>query len=153
MQVISCTEEHKDRLTEIWLLSVSRSLSDADPGQLGFYTRMFKEEILERFEIWAVRARFGGDLTGFIAMNGPKVELLVVHPHYQGQGIARLLLDHAGQRGELAVDVGEQNAGAYDFYQRYGFVETGRSDLDVHGQPSPTLHLLRPQLEPQTGAS
>ncbi|NGZ75632.1 GNAT family N-acetyltransferase [Saccharibacillus alkalitolerans] len=154
MQIIMCTEEHKDRLTEIWLMSIRRTLSDLDPGDVQFYARLFREEVLERLELYAVQSRFGGELTGFIAMNGSKVELLVVHPHYQGQGIADMLIGHVSLRGELAVDVGDQTPEVYDFYQRFGFIEAGRSEQDAHGRPGATVHLLRPQqLEPQTGAS
>lgn len=152
MQIIMCTEEHKDRLTEIWLMSVRRTLSDLDPGDVQFYARLFQEEILERLELHAVRSRLGGELTGFIAMNGSKVELLVVHPHYQGQGIAGVLLEHVSQRGELAVDVGEQTPDVYDFYQSLGFIESGRSESDTAGRPGATVHLMRPHLNAQTGA-
>ena len=72
MQIIKCTEENNDRLTEIWMLSVRRTLSDLDPGDVQFYARLFQEEILERLELHAVQSRFGGELTGFIAMNGSK---------------------------------------------------------------------------------
>ncbi|WP_172252625.1 GNAT family N-acetyltransferase [Saccharibacillus deserti] len=153
MQIIRCTEENNDRLTEIWMLSVRRTLSDLDPGDVQFYARLFREEILERLELHAVQSRFGGELTGFIAMNGSKVELLVVHPHYQGQGVAGMLLDHVSQRGELAVDVGEQTPDVYDFYQSVGFIETGRSESDASGRSVATVHLLRPEFKAQTGAS
>lgn len=153
MQIIACTEEHQDRLTEIWLLSVRRTLSDLDPSDIQFYARLFREEILERLELHAVRGRFGGELTGFIAMKDSKVELLVVHPHYQGQGVANALLDHVSQRGELAVDVGDQTPDIYEFYQSLGFVESGRSDSAASGRAGSTVHLLRPGLDAQTGVS
>ncbi|GGN91042.1 GNAT family N-acetyltransferase [Saccharibacillus kuerlensis] len=153
MQIITCTEEHQDRLTEIWMMSIRRTLSDLDPGDIQFYARLFGEEILERLELYAVQSRFGGELTGFIAMNGSKVELLVVHPHYQGQGVAGMLLDHVAQRGELAVEVGDQAPAVYDFYHRFGFVETGRSEQNHSGRSGATVHLLRPQLEQHPGAS
>lgn len=153
MQIVTCTEEHKDRLTEIWLMSIRRTLSDLDPSDIRFYTGLFQEEILERLELYAVGGRFGGDLTGFIAMNGSKVELLVVHPHYQGQGVAALLLDHVSQRGELAVDVADQTPDIYEFYQSLGFVESGRSESSASGNAVSTVHLMRPQFHTQTDAS
>ncbi|OWA33645.1 hypothetical protein B9G55_20065 [Saccharibacillus sp. O16] len=153
MQIIMCTEEHKDRLTEIWMMSVRRTLSDLDPGSVEFYARLFHEEIVERLELYAMQSRFGGELTGFIAMNGSKVELLVVHPHYQGQGIAGMLLDHVSQRGELAVDVGDQTPEVYDFYQSVGFVEAGRSEAGAFGRPGATVHLMRPELNAHSDVS
>lgn len=153
MQIIMCTEEHQDRLTEIWMMSVRRTLSDLDPGSIQFYARLFHEEILERLELYAVQSRFGGELTGFIAMNGSKVELLVVHPHYQGQGVAGMLLDHVSQRGELAVDIVDQTPDVYDFYQSFGFVEAGRSEAGTSGRQEATVHLLRPELKSHSDVS
>lgn len=144
MQIITCTEEHKDRLTEMWLISVHRTLYDLDPGDIEGYVHLFQENIVDKMELHGVRSRFGGELTGFIAMNGPKVELLVVHPHYQGQGISDMLLEYVAKRGELVVDVTEQAPDVYDYYQRLGFIEAGRSGT--------TLHLIRPSLLEQTGA-
>lgn len=42
---------------------------------------------------------------------------------------------------KLTVDVNEQNAGAHAFYKKYGFVQTGRSELDGAGKPYPLIHM------------
>jgi hypothetical protein len=41
----------------------------------------------------------------------------------------------------LTVDVNEQNPRAYAFYQRYSFVDVGRSEVDSAGRPFPLLHM------------
>lgn len=43
--------------------------------------------------------------------------------------------------GVRAVDVNEDNTQAVGFYERLGFVQVGRSELDGQGKPYPTLHM------------
>ncbi len=65
-------------------------------------------------------------------------------PALHGQGLGRQLLDHvicADPSTAWTVDVNEQNPGATRFYERYGFVRIGRSELDASGRPFPLLHL------------
>jgi len=47
------------------------------------------------------------------------------------------------RKGQLRVDVNEQNAGASAFYESMGFQVAGRSPLDRQGRPYPLLHLVR----------
>jgi putative acetyltransferase len=44
--------------------------------------------------------------------------------------------------GTLSTDVNLQNSQAVGFYQRMGFVETGRSEVDSQGRSCPLLHLM-----------
>ena len=44
-------------------------------------------------------------------------------------------------KGELTVDVNEQNPAAVRFYEACGFVVEGRSELDSSGRPFPLLHM------------
>ena len=63
-------------------------------------------------------------------------------PELFGRGVGGALLRHARNRhGALHLEVNEQNARALAFYQRQGFVITGRSALDSAGRPYPLLHL------------
>jgi putative acetyltransferase len=55
------------------------------------------------------------------------------------------MVEHArGLRGELTVDVNEQNPAACRFYEACGFVVVGRSELDSTGRPFPLLHMRLP---------
>jgi putative acetyltransferase len=55
----------------------------------------------------------------------------------QGKGVGRALMDHALQlKGALDVEVFAQNVIGRRFYERYGFVETGRS---THTDTNETL--------------
>ena len=91
-------------------------------------------------EVWL--AEEGGRPAGFLGCDGPHVEMLFVKPELFGRGVGGALLRHARNRhGALRLEVNEQNARALAFYQRQGFVITGRSALDSAGRPYPLLHL------------
>ena len=81
---------------------------------------------------------------------GSHMEALFVDPDHHGTGVGRALVDHALTRDPapdpthnptLSVDVNEQNAMARRFYERAGFVATGRSDRDGQGRHYPLIHL------------
>lgn len=80
---------------------------------------------------------------GFMLIDGTHMEALFVDPDVRGTGIGRQLLQHGlSLHGALSTDVNMQNSQAVGFYQRMGFVETGRSDVDSQGRPYPLIHLL-----------
>ena len=89
--------------------------------------------------------------TGFMLLDGNRVEALFIDPEHQGQGLGTRLLDHARQQNpdaaELLVDVNEQNPDALAFYHARGFEVIRRSPVDDAGRPFPLLH-LRKKLNP-----
>jgi putative acetyltransferase len=92
-------------------------------------------------EIW-VACDVSGIVMGFMGLSGRKMEALFLAPEFQGRGAGRLLVRHAQSlRGELTVDVNEQNAAARRFYEACGFVVEGRSELDEQGRPYPLLYM------------
>ncbi|KAB7731575.1 GNAT family N-acetyltransferase [Rudanella paleaurantiibacter] len=79
---------------------------------------------------------------GFAGVADGKLEMLFVDPDWRGQGVGGRLLRYAvTELGARALDVNEQNEGALGFYQKAGFVITGRSPLDGLGKPFPLLHM------------
>lgn len=79
---------------------------------------------------------------GFMLVDGSHMEALFIDPDSRGQGVGRALVAHAlSSQPGLTTDVNEQNAQAVGFYERMGFVATGRSDLDGQGRPYPLIHL------------
>lgn len=79
---------------------------------------------------------------GFMLVDGSHMEALFIDPDSRGQGVGRALVAHAlSSQPGLTTDVNEQNAQAVGFYERIGFVATGRSDLDGQGRPYPLIHL------------
>jgi ribosomal protein S18 acetylase RimI-like enzyme len=89
-------------------------------------------------------AEAAGRPVGFIALLGQTVGGLFVDPAHHGRGAGRaLVLDAAGRKGALDVEVYEANAGARAFYRALGFVETGRREADDMGRPLPLISLRR----------
>lgn len=83
-----------------------------------------------------------GRPVGFMLLDGAHMEALFIDPACRGQGVGRLLVEHAlGLCPVLTTDVNEQNGQAVGFYARLGFTPTGRSERDGQGRPYPLVHL------------
>lgn len=79
---------------------------------------------------------------GFMLIDEGHMEALFVDPVASGQGVGTALVRHGVMRHPgMTTDVNEQNAPAIGFYERMGFVRTGRSPRDGQGRPYPLLHL------------
>ncbi|WP_152398123.1 GNAT family N-acetyltransferase [Paenibacillus cellulositrophicus] len=141
-QITAYREEDHDYLVELWYRAVRETHAFLTETDIAFYRRIVDEQALKHVEVWVEKDDSGVPL-GFIGLDGSMVEMLFVDPDRHGQGIGTRLLRYAEQLkgSRLRVDVNEQNDGAYAFYQRYGFVRTGRSELDGSGRPFPLLHL------------
>ncbi|WP_433620197.1 GNAT family N-acetyltransferase [Paenibacillus cellulositrophicus] len=141
-QITAYLEDDHDYLVELWYRAVRETHAFLTEADIAFYRRIVDEQALKHVEVWVEKDDSGVPL-GFIGLDGSMVEMLFVDPDRHGQGIGTRLLRYAEQLkgSRLRVDVNEQNDGAYAFYQRYGFVRTGRSELDGSGRPFPLLHL------------
>jgi len=109
-----------------------------------------KPLILEHYfaAVDLVCARDETGIAGFCGVHDGNIEMLFLAPEARGRGIGRLLVAHAiSRQGATRVDVNEQNAQALGFYQRMGFVVTGRSPLDGQGKPYPLLHMVLADFE------
>lgn len=109
-----------------------------------------KPLILEHYfaAVDLVCARDDTGIAGFCGVHDGNIEMLFLAPEARGRGIGRLLVAHAiSRQGATRVDVNEQNVQALGFYQRMGFVVTGRSPLDGQGKPYPLLHMVLADFE------
>ncbi|WP_028550268.1 acetyltransferase [Paenibacillus sp. UNC451MF] len=141
-EIVPYQEKDHDRLVDIWYKAVRLTHTFLSEEDIQFYHHIVRTEALQGVEIW-METNQSNVPTGFIGLDGTKIEMLFVDPNYHGQGVGTRLIKHAEQiKGScLLVDVNEQNKGATAFYKRYGFVQTGRSELDGTGRPFPLLHL------------
>lgn len=135
-------EHDHDHLVDIWHRAVVHTHSFLSEEDLRFYHNLVRNGALREVEVWA-EVNEKKQPTGFIGLDGTKIEMLFVDPDHHGQGVGRRLIQHAERLkgARLQVDVNEHNEGAYAFYQRLGFVQTGRSELDGSGRPYPLIHL------------
>lgn len=135
----------RDALVDIWLRSVRAThtfLSEEDIESLLPPTREYLTS--DEPELW-VLCSDSGAVMGFMGMSGSTVEALFLAPEFHRCGGGRRLVRHAQElRGELTVDVNEQNPAARRFYEACGFIVEGRSELDDAGRPFPLLHMRLP---------
>jgi putative acetyltransferase len=131
-----------ETLADIWLRSVRAThdfLSEADVRSLLPHVRDYLSA--PESELW-VLCSDSGAVMGFMGMAGSKMEALFLAPEFHRRGGGRRLVRHARElRGELTVDVNEQNPAARRFYEACGFVVEGRSETDDAGRPFPLLHM------------
>jgi putative acetyltransferase len=141
----------RERLLEIWLRSVRATHTFLSEEDIQSFVPIVREVALAELEIWVLCSDSGSPV-GFMGLSGSKVEALFLAPEFLRCGGGRRLIRHAQElKGELTVDVNEQNPAARLFYQACGFVVEGRSELDSTGRPFPLLHmrLRAPNPKPQ----
>jgi putative acetyltransferase len=83
-----------------------------------------------------------GTATGFIGVEGNRIEMLFISTSERGKGLGRKLIEHAVARhSATTVTVNEQNPQAVGFYEHLGFTIYDRSTLDEQGRPYPLLYM------------
>ncbi len=92
---------------------------------------------------WVTVAIRNGRPVGFLAQEGGYIHGLYIDPGARGQGVGRLLMDHAkARRDRLALRVAQCNAMAKRFYRRAGFDETARGDGSENDENLPDVHFV-----------
>lgn len=78
---------------------------------------------------WMTVAENDAGVLGFLARDGAEIHALYLARGVCGQGVGQSLMDHAKTAShKLQLWTYAANSRALTFYQRQGFVETGRSD-------------------------
>ena len=131
-----------NRLTELWEASVRAThhfLREEDIENLMPYVT---EGLVN---IRYLYVAFDADApTAFIGIQDEKIEMLFVSPQYLRKGIGKQLVNMAVKNHQaIFVDVNEQNPGARAFYEKLGFVEFGRTEIDEQGNPFPIIEMRR----------
>lgn len=136
------TEADHDAIVALWEAAVRATHDFLTEEDIVFF-RGFLLGIFSHLNVQV--AELDGRVAGFIGNSERHIEALFVDPAQHQRGIGRQLLDAliaADPRVPWTVDVNEQNPGATGFYEHYGFVRIGRSELDASGRPFPLLHLV-----------
>src|SRR5512145_744875 len=132
--------EAKDRagLVTLWLESVRASHDFLSEAEIQSLLPAVTEELHgDALELW-VFCSASDQPIAFLGLDGAKIEALWVAPEHQRRGVGRRLVAHAtALRGELTLDVNEQNVSAQRFYAACGFTVEGRSEFDSAGRPYP----------------
>lgn len=117
---------------------------------LALERRNVEQVHLPSTETWVWDAN--GCVAGFIALVDKEIGGLFVDPVLHGRGIGRSLVEHARRlRGELEVEVFEENALGRAFYLACGFTELSQG---VHRETGrAVIRLWLPSPEPSTERS
>ncbi len=129
-----------ERVVEIWREAVDAThtfLSPSDRLELDALIASF----LPQASLW-IAADENDRALAFMLVEDGHMEALFVDPAKRGQGVGAALVRHGlSLHPAMTTDVNEQNGQAVGFYERMGFVQTGRSPLDGQGRSYPLLHL------------
>lgn len=127
-------------LSDLWRASVRASHDFLTSEEIAGLLPTVREA-MERIETLLVVGS-NNQIVAFMGIDADKVEMLFVAPDHFGQGIGRLLMNHAIEKfGIRQVDVNEQNPRAAEFYYHMDFEVFGRMELDPRGKPFPILKL------------
>ena len=131
-----------NRLTELWEASVCAThhfLREKDIENLKPYVT---EGLAGIRHIYV--AADAAVPTAFIGIQDEKIEMLFVSPQHLRTDIGKQLVDMAVKNHQAVfVDVNEQNSDARAFYEKLGFVESGRTETDGQGNPFPIIEMRR----------
>lgn len=138
--IIRVTNQNYAELTSVWEASVRSTHHFLEEEDMIF----FKSRIagyagaMDSFYVKNADNR----MAGFIGIAEKNIEMLFIHPSERGKGLGKKLLNFAFDSYDAyKVDVNEQNEQAVIFYEKMGFREVSRDELDSSGKPYPILHM------------
>ena len=100
---------------------------------------------------WITVCESGGALTGFIALDGPRIQSLYVLGSAQNAGIGRALLDWAKtDRARLELWTFQANEAAQRFYLANGFEEAQRTDGAGNEEGLPDVRYIWTRADKET---
>ena len=141
MKIRKAQQEDHEALLRIWESSVRATHDFLSEQHIQSLLPVVRDQALPALEVW-VLCNEEADSVGFVGLDGNKLEALFISPSSFRQGCGKILLEHARSlKGNLQVDVNEQNPRAVEFYLSNGFSVSGRSPTDPQGLPFPLLHL------------
>jgi putative acetyltransferase len=136
------TPQDRSVLFDVWLRAVRSTHTFVADADIEAFKPLVRDYLASNETEFWVLCDDDGSIMGFMGIAGPRMESLFLAPEFHRRGGGRRLVAHArAMRGELTVDVNEQNTAAVDFYEACGFVVEDRSELDATGRPYPLLQM------------
>lgn len=138
------TSDDLPRALEIWRAAVDATHAFLTPEHRAEIEVMVAREHLPNVDLW-VATDADEVVQGFMGMGADEIDSLFVDPIVHGRGYGSALVAHAlAMMPGVKVDASEQAPQAVAFYERRGFVRTGRSPTDPMGRPYPLIHFHFP---------
>ncbi len=118
-------EDDTDALVAIWRSASVIAHPFLSPQFVEQEASNLRKIYLPHAQTWVTE--YNNKPVGFIAMIDNEIGGLFLDPDYHGRKLGKNMVDYAVEKkGHLHVEVFEKNAVGRRFYDRYGFVETGR---------------------------
>ncbi len=125
----------------IWESAVKATHGFLKEEDFNFYKSKLISDYFPQLKLYAYYSD-SKEITGFMGIDGNKLEMLFIHDSFRGKGIGKKLLKYAVNTLNVnKVDVNEQNDKAIGFYEVFGFIIVSRSETDDSGKPYPILHM------------
>jgi putative acetyltransferase len=139
-KISAISRDEYEQVIELWDSSVRETHNFVSETDIHFYkSNMVK--YLNNVNLYAVRDD-ASQIIGFMGTSEDNIELLFVQPQQMKKGIGKFLINYAVNQLQIKkVDVNEQNAQAFRFYQKMGFCVENRSEYDSEGLLYPILHM------------
>lgn len=138
------TAIHYPSILSLWESSVRATHHFLAEPDIQVYKSLLSDDYFDQLQLFGVTGA-KDELTGFIAIEDKKIQMLFISPSARGTGIGKALINYVFQHHHVkAVDVNEQNIQAYDFYKYLGFTVTERSAIDGIGKPFPIISMKLP---------
>jgi putative acetyltransferase len=135
--ITTATEKDYPEIIDVWEQSV-RATHHFLPEEYLQQIKSLLPSIFPAVQLFVSQDDY--KIAGFVGVAEMKIEMLFIHPESRGKGIGKQLTEFAIHELQAdKVDVNEQNEQATGFYQRMGFVVTGREETDGLGKPYPLL--------------
>ena len=127
-------------LIHVWEASVRATHEFLKESDIQHFKPLILDKYFDMVDLWCVRNT--ESIMGFIGIADQSIEMLFIHPDYRGKHIGQELTDFAiTEYNAKHVEVNEDNPQAIGFYEKLGFVTTGRTDLDHSGKPYPLIQM------------
>lgn len=126
----------REKVLSVWEESVLATHHFLSREDFAILKDLLHKLDLKLFEIYCLMDR--GEVAGFIALSGRKIEMLFLNPEYIGLGLGKRLIRFAIYDLDAnLIDVNEQNTRALQFYRKAGFEVFERTDKDDLGKTIP----------------
>ena len=141
-RMIAYSDDLRPQLLTVWEQSVLATHDFLKPADFTAIRDLVRTIDFSQFQIFCTMDEC--TLTGFVGVQGRKVEMLFIDPNYFRRGLGRKLMNHVMTELDAdQVDVNEQNTMAVLFYQSLGFAVYERADRDDQGHEYPLLRMKR----------
>lgn len=138
------TNEFVSELLNVWESSVRATHDFLMEDDIRAIRPQVKEALLVIKDIVYITDENNKCISGFMAIEDEKIEMLFIHPTHRGNGFGKKLISYAvSVLNASLVDVNEQNTQGVGFYKHMGFKTVNRSPLDGNGNPFPILHMSK----------